>query len=106
MYHVNKYRSEWHTPSFTYYTTVGIDVIHLLLFNTSWYQQLGESLMSAPFEKLPDVPIHTDTIPVHEEEDAHQRSFGGRCEHCTAPLGVICEFPHESPDCPIHAGHA
>ena len=32
--------------------------------------------------------------------------YGGRCEKCTAPVGVICDYPNESPDCPIHAGEA
>jgi hypothetical protein len=32
--------------------------------------------------------------------------YGGRCEKCPAPIGVICEFPTEGIDCPVHAGQS
>lgn len=57
--------------------------------------------MTEELTRLPDVTIH---VQEEQQKEKPLPPYGGRCEQCTAPGGVICDFPGESPDCPIHAG--
>ncbi len=45
-----------------------------------------------------------EALVAQTEPEVHTIAvYGGRCPNCTAPEGVICDYPGEGPGCPIHA---